>query len=128
MNFVMIDTNILIDIIENPEAFADKLASYERLVVSPVVVGEFWAGINNTRRGRENRLAFEAFLENPFVDEVPVDLATGRYFAKIYQTVRLAGTPIPTNDIWIAASAIRHDYPLLTQDAHFKNIPGLKLV
>ena len=38
-----------------------------------------------------------------------------------------AGTPMPTNDIWIAASAIQHDCPLFTQDAHFKNVPGLKL-
>ena len=127
MSRVMVDTNILIRFFGAPEDFVSSLGAYERIVISPIVVGEFWAGINNTRRGRESRLAFEAFLENPFVDEVPVDSATGRYYAKIYQAIKQAGTPIPTNDIWIAASAIQHDCPLFTQDAHFKNVPGLKL-
>ena len=128
MSHVMVDTNALIRFFGAPEHFVSSLGAYERIVISPIVAGEFRAGVNNTRRGRESRLAFEAFLENPFVDEVVVDSATGRYYAKIYQAMKRAGTPIPTNDIWIAASAIQHDCPLFTLDAHFKHIPGLKLV
>jgi len=62
MSRVMVDMNILIRFFGAPEDFVSSLGAYERIVISPIVVGEFWAGINNTRRGRESRFAFEAFL------------------------------------------------------------------
>lgn len=127
MSSVMIDTNILIRFLGTPENFLIPLGAYDRIVITPVVTGEFLAGLKDSRKGHEIRLAFESFLDNPFVDEVPLDSSTGHYYAKIYQTLKQAGKPIPMNDIWIAAAAIQHSCALFTQDAHFRNIPELQL-
>jgi len=54
-----------------------------------------------------------------------VDEPTAERYAAIYLALRNAGTPVPTNDMWIAASALRHQLPLFTYDAHFRNVPGL---
>jgi len=56
------------------------------------------------------------------------DLETARHYAEVNQNLRRRGTPIPTNDIWIAALALQHDLTLDTRDKHFQHVPGLKLI
>jgi predicted nucleic acid-binding protein len=74
MKRVLFDTNILIPYLRNPEAFSDKVMSYDRVVITPTVLGEFRAGITPTRQGMENLRALDDFLLNPAVEECPVTL------------------------------------------------------
>ena len=127
MRRVLLDTNVLIDFLRKPEAFVDTLGAYERIVLTPTVVGEFRAGISDTRLGRANLLALEEFMDNPAVEELPLTSETGACYARIYRALRAAGTPIPTNDIWLAAAALQHACPLLTKDSHFSLVPSLSL-
>ena len=127
MRRVLLDTNVLIDFLREPEAFVDTLGAYDRIVLTPTVVGEFRAGISDTRVGRTNLLALEEFMATPAVEEVPLTSDTGAYYARIFRTLKASGTPIPTNDIWIAAAAIQHACPLLTKDSHFSLVPSLAL-
>ena len=53
---------------------------------------------------------------------------TAEYYGVIKESLRAKGRPIPENDIWIAASAQRHDLILVTRDEHFAEIADLKLV
>jgi len=55
------------------------------------------------------------------------DLATTAVYARIFVELRQQGTPIPTNDLWIAALALQHDLTLCTKDAHFQHIAGLRI-
>ena len=57
-----------------------------------------------------------------------MDALTAERHAEVYVALRAAGTPIPTNDMWIAASALQHGLPLLTFDLHFRGFPGLTVV
>ena len=128
MKRVVLDTNVLIPFLQNPEAFASSLLAYDRIIIVPTVAGEYLAGVTDTKQGKANRRAFVDFLSNPAVDEMPISTRTGEVYAQTYKALREQGTPIPTNDIWIAASAIAGGADLFTRDGHFKNVPGLNLV
>ena len=128
MRRVILDTNVLIMFLRDPDQFIDELASYDRIVLTPVVVGEFMAGITATRIGEENMRALEDFMDNPAVEERAMTSETGEFYARIYRQLRQKGTPIPTNDIWIAATAQEYGCELFTRDAHFKNIEGLTVI
>ena len=62
----------------------------------------------------------------PRVQIVPITAATADLYALVYVALRRKGQPIPTNDLWIAASCLEHGAALLTLDAHFKSIDGLR--
>ena len=105
----------------------DVLGAYDRIVLTPTVVGEFRAGSTDTRLGRANLRALEEFMATPSVEEIDLDSATGATYARVFRALKTAGTPIPTNDVWIAAAAIQSGCPLLTKDAHFGLVPSLAL-
>lgn len=97
----------------------------DRLILTPVVLGELHAGFRLGRQRTRNEAELEVFLSSPRVTVVDVDRETARRYAVIYQGLREAGTPIPTNDIWIAASAMQHGCAVVTADRHFANVPQI---
>jgi tRNA(fMet)-specific endonuclease VapC len=90
--------------------------------VPAVVIGELWAGFLRGRQRRGNEAELEAFLANPVVEELPIDTGVARLYAEILVALREAGTPIPTNDIWVAATAAKAGATVLTADRHFEAI------
>ena len=122
MRKLVLDTNVLIAFLRAPEAFAARFSAYDLVLLSPVVLGEFRAGLFDTKAGRENREALDAFLRNPAVRVWPMTDATSLVYAKVFQALRSAGKPIPTNDIWIAALAVQHSLPLCSRDEHFNHL------
>lgn len=128
MNTVLPDTNVLIDLLGGDRSFERELSAAERILVTPVIAGEFLAGIGKSARDAVRRHAFESFLDDPVVEFAPHDRETGVYYASVHRFLRKAGTPIPQNDVWIAASALQHGATVLTRDAHFSAIPVLPSV
>jgi tRNA(fMet)-specific endonuclease VapC len=90
--------------------------------VPSIVVGELWVGFLLGRRVERNRMDLAEFLRRPVVKEIPVDGETGEIYAEIVVALRKAGTPVPSNDIWIAATAVRVGARVLTYDPHFSAI------
>ena len=70
-------------------------------------------------------LTLERFLASPRVGVLYADEATTRSYAGLFAQLRRQGTPIPTNDLWIAALAVQHGLALHSRDAHFDSIPQL---
>ena len=70
--------------------------------------------------------AFNGLLGLAHVSVIPVTRRTGHIYAQLFAGLKKAGTPIPTNDIWIAASALECGGVLLTNDHHFQHIPNLQ--
>ena len=99
----------------------------EEIIVSPTVAGELLAGFKACSREKENRAIWEAFLDNPAVKQVAISTDTAEFYAEIFRNLRAKGTPIPTNDMWIAACAFQQGAPVYTLDAHFRQIEGLLL-
>ena len=128
MTTAMIDTNILIECFQRNRDISEAISQFDRILVCPAVLGEFKAGLDvNTKRGKKVKGLLDDFLDDPAVVLVPFTDETADYYARIFKTLKANGTPIPTNDIWIAASAIEHGASVLASDEHFSYVPMLKL-
>ena len=128
MKSLAIDTNALIDLLENGHEPPKSFSSYDELLVSATVIGEFRAGLQDTKRGESMLWKLRSFLDKASVRAVPLGEKTAEIYAKVFQTLRAAGKPIPQNDIWIAASALEHGAALATTDAHFRFVPLLTAI
>jgi len=83
------------------------------------------SGFKAGNREDKNREGLEIFLDSPRVAVHVIEIETADWYAAILKQLKAAGTPIPTNDIWISASAFQRGYKLFSKDKHFKIIPGL---
>lgn len=124
----LVDTNVLIDMANGKSAFAGELARASRIWVSPVVQGEYLAGIGDTRRDSGKRHSFECFLSLPNVAQAPIGAATAECYARLWRVLSATGRRIPSNDLWIAAQAWELSATLVTADRHFGGIPGLSVL
>jgi tRNA(fMet)-specific endonuclease VapC len=90
--------------------------------VTAVVLGELRAGFALGRKKAANERELGSFLENSVVHVLAIDDDAARIYADIVVALRAAGTPVPTNDIWIAAVSAREGATVLTFDGHFRAI------
>jgi len=125
---IAIDTNRYRDFVDAKPEAVDVFRSAPRICVPLFVVGELRAGFAVGRRGAENERVFEGFLHRPRVEILVPTTGTARHYASLFRQLRAAGTPIPTNDLWIAALVIEHDLALYSRDGHFDAIPQLMRV
>lgn len=97
----------------------------EAIVVSVVVAGELQFGFRQGSRFDRNMAEFGEFLESPYVTVLPITLTTADRFGRVAAALRKKGSPVPTNDIWIAAHAMESGTELISYDQHFAQIDGL---
>jgi tRNA(fMet)-specific endonuclease VapC len=93
---------------------------------SQIAMAEIKVGFDDTWRGRREREALENFKRLPNVVEITLTSATTDLYAKVFRSLRAAGTPIPINDIWLAAQALEHGAVLVSHDQHFKAVANLQ--
>lgn len=103
-------------------------STQHHLLVPIIVIAELHAGFANGNKQKANEELLEGFLASPFTDILFITEQTAHLYAGIYLALKRAGTPINTNDMWIAALALEHNLPLLTLDQDFENIKNLKLL
>jgi tRNA(fMet)-specific endonuclease VapC len=125
---IAIDTNRYRDFMEGEADAVSVFRTAARIHVPFVVVAELRAGFAVGRRGSENEHALELFLSRERVQVQFSSMATTRHYAYLYRQLRMAGTPIPSNDIWIAALVVEHDLFLYSRDAHFDMLPQIPRV
>ncbi len=128
MRSVAIDTNIYVAFKNNHPGVVETFRHCGRIGVDIAVVAELCTGFALGDREVRNRRELEAFLDSPRVEVWPHDLETAEHYAAIVKSLKKKGRPIPTNDIWIAANALRHALALYSFDRHFEDVPGLRLV
>ena len=125
---VLIDTNIYIEFLRGNKDFINVLNSTDMIAFSVVSVGELLAGFKVAKDEQKYLKELDEFLYSPRLLLYDIDTETSEFYAKIFNELKAAGNPIPTNDIWIAALALQHGIKLLTMDNHFKKVPGLFLI
>jgi len=124
---ILIDTNAYAAFKKNNPEAVTALRSVEHIGVSIVVLGELLSGFAGGAKETVNRKELDEFLDSPRVAVIPHDEETAEYYARIYWDLKKKERPIPANDLWIAASAMRLGLALLTYDEHFASIEGLIL-
>ena len=127
MRKIILDTNAYAALLAGDEAVLEELAAADRILMSVVVLGELYAGFKGGSRERENVDLLDEFLRRPAVLTLDVTRATAEVFGVVKNRLRRAGTPIPINDVWIAAHAIETGSWVVTLDRHFALVPGLLL-
>jgi tRNA(fMet)-specific endonuclease VapC len=90
--------------------------------VPSIVLGELWVGFLQGNRIERNRKDLADFLSHPVVEELLVDREVGEVYAEIVVALRQAGTPVPSNDVWIGAAAVHFGATVLTYDPHFSSM------
>jgi predicted nucleic acid-binding protein len=125
---VLIDANRYRDFCEGEENTVALFRKVESIAVPFVVLADLRAGFACGKKTLENDKVLIRFLNKPRVHVLYPDEGTTHQYASLYRQLRSQGTPIPTNDIWIAALAIQHDLLLCTRDAHFQKLPQLPIV
>jgi predicted nucleic acid-binding protein len=95
----------------------------EWIGVPVIVIGELCAGFAKGSRFQQHLEELDEFLALPIVETLPVDRQTAETFGEMIDALRRKGRPVPSNDVWIAATCARTGATLLTWDAHFRLIP-----
>ncbi|NET70978.1 MAG: type II toxin-antitoxin system VapC family toxin [Sphaerospermopsis sp. SIO1G2] len=124
---ILLDTNAYTAFKRNHKEAVAIIKNVDIIVINSIILGELLGGFALGNKIEKNRYELEQFLESTRVQILPVDTETSEYYAMIYSQLRKKGKPIPTNDIWIAATTMQHNLILFTYDSDFKNIDNLKL-
>ena len=124
---VALDTNRITDLFRGDLELAEQLGAAEEVWIPLFALGEIKAGFLGGAQQRRNEGLLNRLLAKPTVGVLLPGRETAEHYARIFVQLRRAGTPVPDNDLWIAALALEHDLTLITRDRHFERIPQLVL-
>ena len=122
---ILLDTSAYVGFKCNVVEMVEFIVRAELILFSPVVLGELMFGFRNGMRFEENMGDLNRFLNHEAVELVQMGKITSDRYSRIAAQLKQQGTPIPTNDIWIAAQTMEHGAELITSDHHFESISGL---
>ncbi len=130
MTAVVLDTCALVEFLERGGmATVDVIRAFDWILVPAAVDAEFRAGCDPaTHSGRRRLAVLDEFLQSRAVEFLPAGREESALYSELFRHLKAKGTPIPSNDIWIAASALARNVPLCTTDEHFSRFPLLRLV
>ena len=128
MNRICIDTSAYSNFQRGHRRTVDQIDQADWVGVPAVVRGELWAGFLLGNQTERNVQALVDFMDHPSVEPLELDGVTARIYGELVVDLRRAGTPLPTNDIWIAATAIQAGASVLTFDVHFRAIARVGVV
>ena len=125
---IALDTNRYTDFSRGNASVVQLLELADEVWLPFVVMGELRAGFAIGTQGPHNEALLRRFLLKPKVGVLYPDDQTTYHYASVYRQLRKQGTPIPTNDMWIAALVLQHSLSLCDRDAHFEALPQLTRV
>ena len=128
MRKIAIDTNVYSAFKENDSSIKKLFQRVEFIGIDITVIAELYSGFKMGNRETQNREELALFINSPRVEVLYHDLETAEFYAFIGNSLRKKGKSIPTNDIWIAATSLRHGLALASSDRLFKEIDGLMLI
>ena len=123
-----LDTNRYSDLARNvPEAVA-QVEDADEVFIPFVVLAELRGGFAAGDRARKNEEVLSRFLKKPNVKVLFADEQTVEQYAVLWNYLRRQGTPIPSNDLWIASLVVQHGLTLYARDGHFKHLPQIAVI
>jgi tRNA(fMet)-specific endonuclease VapC len=128
MRAIALDTNAYVAFKRGEGAAVEVCRCADHLLLSATVLGELLAGFACGAQEPRNREELSLFLASPRVEFCPSGIETADAYAQIFRDLRRKGRPIPSNDIWIAASCLEQGALLFSFDHHFEQVDGLRLI
>jgi len=123
-----LDTNRYTDLCRGDVSVVEMVELADEVWLPFIVLGELRAGFAVGSQGPRNEAVLRRFLLKSGVSVLYADEQTTHHYSAIYRQLRKQGTPIPTNDMWIAALALQHSLVLFARDTHFDVLPPLPRV
>jgi tRNA(fMet)-specific endonuclease VapC len=123
---VALDTNIAVLFLAGDREIRRCVAESEFILITTIFLGELFYGASRSARLQSNFRRIEEFANS--VEVVNVTIETARHFGSIKSLLSRNGTPIPNNDIWIAAAGREYDVAIATRDQHFNYVDGIQVV
>lgn len=123
---IVLDTSAYSRFRGNHTEVVNRIAAADVVYLPTIVLGELEAAFRLGRRAGDNRAKLDEFLHEDFVGVLPVTTDVARRYGELFVELRIAGTSVPVNDIWIAAAAIDAGAELLTFDSDFQRIARLE--
>ncbi len=121
----MLDTSAYSAFLRGNAEVSHALQAAEEIYLNPVVIGELSAGFARGGREKKNKDILREFLASPRVQIAVIDEETAERYAAILTYLWSKGKPIPTNDLWIASTAMQHGLKLITTDGHYRDVPQI---
>ena len=125
---ICLDTNTYAALLTGQADALAIIGTADQVWMPAPVLGELRAGFLKGRKAAANELVLQDFLASQYVRVAHADEAVSRRYAQVFDQLRKAGKPIPTNDLWIAACALHVTCPLYSLDRHFQIVGGIALV
>lgn len=120
-----LDTSGYSRLMRGQRSLQDRLEGADEVLLPVTVLGELYAGFRHGHQEQENLSLLAAFRAQPGVVVLDTTDNVSQRYATVVSLLKRQGTPIPTNDIWIAAAALENGGRLVAYDSHFENVPGL---
>jgi tRNA(fMet)-specific endonuclease VapC len=122
---VLLDTNIIIALLEGDEAVLSVLDRTREVFIPVIALGELFFGAAKSARPVDNTAKVERFAAGRSI--LACDAEVAQEYGRLRHGLRAKGRPLPENDIWIAATAKSHGLVLVTRDRRFREVDGLSL-
>jgi tRNA(fMet)-specific endonuclease VapC len=122
---LLLDTSAYSGFRRGVSSVVEKISCSDSVLVSPVMLGELMFGFRKGGKFEQNMRVLRRFLDHEAVEIPPLGEVTADRYSRIVMQLKKDGTPIPINDVWIAAQAMEHGAELLTSDRHFERVAGL---
>jgi tRNA(fMet)-specific endonuclease VapC len=122
---ILLDTSAYIAFLKGHPGVKQAIQKADEINLNPVVLGELLAGFMKGRREARNREILQEFMESPRVRLRAIDEETSERYAAIFTYLQGQGIPVPTNDLWIAATAMQFGLRVVTTDRHFQQVPQI---
>ena len=123
---MILDTNALSSFLDGDTRLGEILKRQARAAIPVIVLGEFRYGIAESRHRRSYEAWLDTELQN--FEVLPITDETSITYAQVRVALKRAGTPIPANDVWIAALGLQHRLSILSRDTHFDAVDGIRRV
>lgn len=123
---MILDTNAVSALLAGDAAIRPIIANVTTPAIPTIVIGEYRYGLVESSRADAITSAFDRLLRS--IRVLTVDEDTADRYAEVRWRLKVNGTPIPENDIWIAALARQHELAVLSRDRHFDHVHGLQRV
>jgi len=117
---VLLDTSVIVALLRGDETVAETLQNVDEVFTSIIALGELLYGVRRSAHPTKNRDRVDDFTAS--LDALPCDRLTAEVHSRLKHGLRQKGTPIPDNDLWVAATAVQYALVLASRDEHFAEI------
>lgn len=121
----LLDTNIVVPFLNGEGSIVKKISKLEVVQLPSIVLGELYFGASKSAHTNQNIAKINDFILQ--CELYPITETTALFYGQIKASLKSQGTPIPENDIWIAAVCMERDMVLISRDKHFKNVQNLEI-